>query len=91
MAVEDLDRRGQLRRDHGQVAGGRAQDLGHRQRRAGEGPQLVLDDRRGLLEERARLHERRPQGTGAGAQGAEGRTELPAQLVDLRQRGVRGV
>ena len=91
--VDDLERRRQVgRRRRARSLGRRPQDLDHRQRGAGERPQLVLDDRRRLAQERPRLHA--APGRGRGRRAAARRASGPSTLASasaLRQRGVRRV
>ena len=79
--VEHLHRRGELRRDHREVARGGPQNLDHRQRRTRERPQLVLDDRRRLVAGTAASAPARARARGRRAAGrrASARARCPAR------------
>ena len=66
----------------------RAQVANRRLHVAGEGPDLVAHDRRGLAQEGLRSAQRRLELTREGPQALQRRAELVGQPVDLGQRGL---
>ena len=81
--VDDLERRDQVGRERGEVAQRRPQLLDRRARGAHERPDLVLDDRRRLAQERPRLRPApgRARGRRAAAPRASGRARRRASVV----------
>ena len=87
--VQHLERRRQVRRRVGELGGRRGQLLHDRRRDSRERPQLVLDDRGRLQQERTGRDERWAERASARPQRAERRSGLVGERLRLTERSVR--